>query len=58
MPPPPPVSTQFWKNYKIGIEEKLGGGIPETTIPPSTLRGYVSVAQLVRSARGETHPEP
>jgi hypothetical protein len=23
-PPPPPVSPQFWKNYKIGPEEKWG----------------------------------
>ena len=23
---PPPVSPEFWKNYKIGPEEKGGGG--------------------------------
>ena len=29
-PPPLPVSPQFWKNYKIGPEEKWGIRTPHS----------------------------
>jgi hypothetical protein len=39
--PPPPVSCQFWKNYKIGPEENWGGGPPHSSRPCGYASGFL-----------------